>query len=66
MKSECCEAEVKIMTSSPWIKNPQYPSTNWYQCQKCFQPCDIIEEIDYADKLTKTDQGEEITDQGER
>jgi hypothetical protein len=44
--SECCGAAVTVRSSPPWVVNPQYQSTNYYVCEKCGQPCDVIERGD--------------------
>ncbi len=61
MKSECCEAPVKIVCDH--TKGTAVPM--YYVCVSCNHPCDIIEEIDYAERTCQDGQGEEITDQGE-
>jgi hypothetical protein len=59
--SECCLAKVKIRSSSPWIRNPKYRATNWYECSCCGQPCDTIEKEGEGDERQTGKPGDGIS-----
>jgi hypothetical protein len=45
--SECCNAKVRVASSSPTLRHT--PTTNWYICTLCNQPCNLIGDKEDAD-----------------